>query len=246
MAMTPEERQRLRDNELATALSRAGGFAAEKRKPLISVAIAVVLLLVIAGGVYAWQQNTETRSRALLAEAMVIAEGRVNPPPAEGSTTPAQAPLPNTYASVQAKNDAALAKFQAAAQAYPTSDAGVTARFHAASTLVQLGRFEEALPQYDQVIADADGVLTRTALLGKAEALSRLGRHDDAVAAFQQVSDARDSRFPPEALLLEMARVYRLANRPEDARKTLNQIVEQHANTPAAAEAKEELERLPG
>ena len=42
---------------------------------------------------------------------------------------------------------------------------------------------------------------------------------------------------------MELARGYRLAGKVEDARKTLNQIVEQHADSPFATEAKAELER---
>jgi TolA-binding protein len=51
---------------------------------------------------------------------------------------------------------------------------------------------------------------------------------------------------PKEALLMELARAYRLAGKTDDAKKTLNQIVEQHGNSPIAADAKQELEKLQG
>jgi TolA-binding protein len=45
---------------------------------------------------------------------------------------------------------------------------------------------------------------------------------------------------------MELARAYVLAGRKEDAKKTYTQIVEQHANTPYASEAKTELEKTKG
>jgi TolA-binding protein len=43
---------------------------------------------------------------------------------------------------------------------------------------------------------------------------------------------------------MELARAYKLAGKTEDAQKTLTQIVEQHADSPYAAEARAEIERL--
>jgi FimV-like protein len=41
---------------------------------------------------------------------------------------------------------------------------------------------------------------------------------------------------------MELARAYRVAGKTDDARKTLTQIVEQHADSPFANEAKQQLE----
>ena len=43
---------------------------------------------------------------------------------------------------------------------------------------------------------------------------------------------------------MELARAYRLAGKAEDAKKTLTQIVEQHADSPFAADARKELDNL--
>jgi predicted Zn-dependent protease len=43
---------------------------------------------------------------------------------------------------------------------------------------------------------------------------------------------------------MELARAYKLAGKTEDARKTLTEIVEQHADSPYATEARSEIERL--
>ena len=253
--MKTSERHHLKDNPLAIALSHAGDWAAERQRPLLmGVGIAAVIAAAI-GGVVAWRSSVDGNARARLADAMVIYEARVVPPaPPElltsssNATAPAPpaAQPPGTYPTTSAKLEAALPKFLAVADDYPSTEPGLTARYHAASTLVELQRFDEAVTQYDRVIAAASGLMPQMARLGKAEAQLRAARFDAAIASFKELSDRTDLNVPKEAMLLELARAYRLAGKPEDARKTLTQIVEQHAESPFASEARQELQKLQG
>jgi len=246
--MKTTQRHHLKDNELAIALGQAQGWADRNSKTLLTIVIAIV---VVGGGVLAysaWRNNTDGKARVMLAEAMVIEEARVMPPaPPAGTTNDPSAvggQLPGTYPTEQAKLEAALPKFQAAADAYPSSDSGVTARYHLAKNLVALGRFDEAIPHYDQVIANGSGLIAKTARLGKAEAQLRAAKYDPAIATFKEFVDAKDPALPAEAMLMELGRAYKLAGKAEDARKTFNQVDEQHANTPFADQAKQEIEKL--
>ena len=195
-----------------------------------------------------WKSSVDNKARTMLAEAMVIEEARVMPPaPPAGTTNDPSNPggqLPGTYPTEKAKLDAALPKFLAAADAYPSTDSGVMARYHAATILVSLGRFDEAVKQYDQVITAGSGILTRTARLGKAEAQLRAGQYDPAIATFKELAEQADGTLPPDAMLFELARAYKLAGKTEDARKTLNQIVEKHAESQFATEARTELAKI--
>ena len=89
-------------------------------------------------------------------------------------------------------------------------------------------------------------MLARSARLGKAEAQLRAAQFDPAIATLKQVVDQKDASLPPEAVLMELARAYRLAGKTDDARKTLTQVIEQHADSQYASEAKVELEKLKG
>src|SRR5687767_4578475 len=246
--MKTTERHRLKDNDLAIALGQAQTWADRNSKTLLAT---IIVIVVVGGGVLAfttWRSSTDNRARTMLAEAMVIEEARVMPAaPPTGTTMDPSAPggqLPGTYPTEKAKLEAALPKFQAAADAYPSSDAGVTARYHVAKNLVALGRFDEAIPHYDRVIASGAPLFAKTARMGKAEAQLRTGNYDAAIATFKEFVDAKDPTLPAEALLMELARAYAAAGKTEEARKTLTQIVEQHANTTFADEAKQEIEKL--
>jgi tetratricopeptide (TPR) repeat protein len=248
--MKHNERQHLKENELAIALTQAQSWADRNSKSLMAALVAIV---VVGGGVLAytmWRSNADTSARVALAEAMVIEEARVMPPaPPAGTTNDPTAlggQLPGTYPTEQAKLEAALPRFQAAADGYPNSDAGVTARFHLAKNLVALGRFDEAIPHYDQVIAKGSGLIVKTARLGKAEAQLRAAKYDPAIATIKEFVDGKDPALPAEALLMELGRAYKLAGKTDDARKTFTQVTEQHANTPFADLAKQEIEKLKG
>jgi tetratricopeptide (TPR) repeat protein len=248
--MKTNERQHLKDNELAIALGHAQHWAGSHSKSLIAIVVALAIAGVAVLGFMAWRSRTDNAARALLAEAMVIEEARVMPPaPPAGTTNDPNAAggqQPGTYPTEQAKLEAALPKFQAAASAYPNHEAGVTARYHAARALVALGRFDEAVKEYDQVIGAASGLLQRSARLGKAEAQLRAAQYDPAIATIKQIVDQQDATLPADAVLMELARAYRLAGRTEDARKTLTQVVEQHADSQYAEQAKQEIEKLKG
>ena len=248
--MKHNERQHLKENELAMALGQAQGWAGKNSKTLMGIVIALV---VVGGAVLAfsaWQNNSDTSARVALAEAMVIEEARVMPPaPPAGTTNDPNAlggQLPGTYPTEQAKLEASLPKFQAAADGYPNTDPGITARFHLAKNLVALGRYDDAIPHYDQVIARGDTLIAKTARLGKAEAQLRSAKYDPAIATFKEFVDGKDPVLPAEALLMELGRAYKLAGKTDDARKTFTQVTEQHANTPFADLAKQEIEKLKG
>lgn len=249
--MKHSERRHLKDNELALALASANEWRTQNQKTLTMALTGIIIVAVAAIAFVAWRNNRDSGARSMLADAMAVLEARVTPPtptpPISANASPG-APVqpPNTYPTEKAKLEAALPKFLATADAYPSNDAGHTARYQAGSVLVGLGRFDEAVTQYDRVIADASGLLPQMARLGKAEAQLRGSKFDAAISSFKELSDRTDAGVPKEAMLLELARAYRLAGKTEDARKTLNQIVEQHADSPFASEARTELEKIKG
>lgn len=248
--MKTTERHHLKDNELAIALTGAQSWVEQNRQNLLAIVALIVVAGAGIGGYAAWTRSSDTKARTMLAEAMVIEESRVMPPGLPAGTTndptltPGQAP--GTYPTQKAKLEAALPKFIAAADAYPSTDSGLTARYHAATNLVALERFDEAIKQFDQVIAGGTGLIQRMSRLGKAEAQLRAGQFDPAIATLKETAGQTNTNLPVDAVLMELARAYRLAGKSDDARKTWTEVVEKHADSPLAADAKAELDKSKG
>jgi predicted negative regulator of RcsB-dependent stress response len=252
--MRTSERHHLKDNELALALQQANEWATTNQRNLAMTLGGIIVIAGSIGGYILWRNSVDDKAQSLLAQAMVVESARVVPPaptpapvPATNSTPSAAAVAlqpPGTYPTERAKLEAALPKFMTAAESYPSTEAGRIARYQAGAVLVGLGRYDEALAQYDRVIAEGSGLLPQMGRLGKAEAQLRGSKYDAAIASFKELSERTDMTVPKEAMMMELARAYKLAGKNDDAKKTLNQIVEQHGDSPFAAEARQELDKL--
>jgi TolA-binding protein len=250
--MKRQERHHLKENELIHSIEATRDFI-EGRKREIGMAITSVLVIIAVGvGVVIYRQRTQSRGVELLAEAMVALNARVVPAGAasQGEDIPAAASLGATgsFATESAKLNAALPKLQAAADAYPDSPAGITARYHLAGALAALARHDEAIKQFDDVVrrAGSGSIYGRMARLGKADTQARAGQVDAAIATWKEMAASTTGEFPVDAILMELGRAYTQKGDREEARKTYTQLIDQHPNSPYTSQARTELDNLKG
>jgi tetratricopeptide (TPR) repeat protein len=243
--MKTKERRQLKENELAEMLAVATERF-EKHKRLLGGALITLLAGgAVVGGVMAWMGQTDARAEQLLGEAMVAFNARVVPvtaqPEAPGEV-PAAATIgaTGTFPTLAAKLTAALPKLKAAADAYPDTEAGLTARYHYASSLAALGRHDEAVKAFDEVVARAGGATLygRMARLGKADTLVRAGQHESAVAAWKELASSTDEALPKDAVLMELGKAYDAAGNAAEARKTFDQLIKDYPASSYTAEAR--------
>jgi tetratricopeptide (TPR) repeat protein len=204
-------------------------------------------------GLFAFMRGrTDSRGQDLLAEAKVALNAPVVPLSAQAGgddgSLPAAATIGATgsFATQEAKLQAALPKLQAAADAFPDSPAGIEARYHYAGALAAIGRHDEAAAQFDDVLrrAGADSLYGRMAAFGKADTQAQAGQVDAAIASWKALADSPDTTLPKDAILMELGRAYQAKGSVEDARRTFTQLVDEHSTSPYAAEARAELESL--
>lgn len=244
--MKRSERHHLKENELAISLRKARTVAEQHRRE-ITLATIVVLVAIAAGvGYLVWQHRINSQAEERLAAALAIAEAPVVPPaPPSPTATPAPPPTPGSYPTDRARLEAALPKFLAAADAYPSRPAGIAARYHAASALAGLGRTSESIARYDEVIARAgEGIYGQMARLGKADTLVLAGKHDDGITIYRDLAARKDSGLPIDAVLMQLARTYAASGKTTEARDTYNRIVDQYPESSYAAEARQQLQSL--
>jgi TolA-binding protein len=246
------ERRQLKEDEFITTLQETLSRIDEHRQQMLWAAAALVVIgLVVAG--YSWRrQQTTAKSSALLADAMAVAEAPVapaTPPPAEGtanaSATPTPPPPPaGSFPNERARLEAALKKYMVAADAYPTSPAGIAARYSAAAALTDLGRLPEAAQQYQQVIdKGGSSIHGRMARLGLAEVQTELGKYDPAIATFKELAaSAKD--LPIDGILMQLGRTYVAAGRTVEAKQTFKRLTDEFPTSPYVGDARQQLDAL--
>jgi TolA-binding protein len=239
--MKRTERHHLKENEFAEWLLGAKTWYEANSRILGYVAIAVVLGLVAVMGTMTFRQMSAGKASSALAEALALAEAPVLPPaPGEAGKPPVQ--RPGTYPTDRARLEAALPKLLAVADAYPGSDAGIMARYRAASALVAVGRTQEGLQRYREVVEKGKGAYQAMARLGIAEAYMMAGQFDQAVSAFKDVESLKSDDVPADGVLMQLGRAYQLAGKTEDAKKTFKRVVDEFPQSPYAAAARREVE----
>jgi len=239
--MKRTERHHLKENEFAEWLLGAKNWYEANSKAAGYVGIAAALVLAAVMGTLAFRQMSAGKANSALAEALTAAEAPVLPPaPAEAGKPPVQ--RPGTFPTDRARLEAALPKLLAVAEAYPGSDAGVMARYRAAAALVAIGRTQEGIQRYKEVVEKGRGAYQAMARLGIAEAQMMAGQFEQAIASFKELESLKSDDVPVDGVLMQLARAYRLAGKAEDARKTFKRVVNEFPQSPYAPAARREAE----
>jgi len=238
--MKTKERHHLKENELRNFAVQAGQTIAERRKETTTLIVAAVAIAVLGIGYFGWREHVQTKAHGLLAEAMAVQDARVGPPPAPG--TPAGGLY---FPTERERAQAALTKFKIAADAYPSTDAGVYARYQEGATSLALGSTPAAIAAYEQVIKESgDNFYGQMARLGLAEAQVRAGQYDPAINTFKEMAQRKDGPLPVDGILMQLGRTYLEAGKRTDAQQTFNRLVEEYPESPFSGDARKEIETL--
>jgi TolA-binding protein len=239
--MKRTERHHLKENEFAEWLLGAKSWYEANSRTIGYVGLAALLALAAVMGTMAYRQWSAGKASSALAEALVIAEAPVLPPaPGEAGKPPVQ--RPGTYPTDRARLEAALPKLMAVADAYPGSDAGIMARYRAAAALVAVGRIQEGIQRYKEVVEKGKGAYQVMARLGIGEAHLMAGQFDQAIASFKEVESLKSEDAPADGVLMQLGRAYQLAGKADDAKKTFKRVVDEFPQSPYAPAARRELE----
>lgn len=244
--MKSTERHRLKENEFAHSVARAREVVAERRRELTTTIVLAVAAVVLVGGFFAWRANRNSKATNLLASALAVAEAPVvtPPPPAPGSPPPVQ--QPGTFRTERERLEASLPRLQQAADSYPNTDPGITARYRLAGSLAELGRYSEAEQRYQEVIAKAgrSSIYNRTARLGLADAQLAQRKYDAAIATYKELSTDTQSQLPLDGVLMQLGRAAMQAGKNDEATRAFTRIVNEFPQSLYIPEAKEKLSEL--
>lgn len=237
------ERHKLKQDEFARSVAAARDIVSTRRSDITKIVIGIVVVIALVAGYTIWRQAQNSKADAALATGLAAFEAPVVPPapPSPGSPVPVQ--QPGTFQTEQAKLEAALPKLIEAADKFPNTDAGIAARYYAASALASLGRFAEAEQRYQEVVNKGGNLIyTRTARLGLADAQAAQGKYDSAITIYRELTNDAKAELPVDGVLMSLGRTYLRAGRKGDAAQAFSRIVEEFPQSSYAADARREME----
>ena len=238
------ERHKLKEDEFARSVASARDIVTRRRRDITRLVVIAVAVIVLIAGYTLWRQSRNAQADGALAAGLAIFEAPVMPPPAApapGSPVPVQPP--GTYQTERAKLEAALPKLMEAADKYPNTNAGIAARYYAASALASLGRVAEAEQRYQEVVDKGGNLIyARTARLGLADAQAAQGKFDNAITIYREMSADAKGQIPVDGVLMSLGRTYARAGRKDEAARAFSRIVEEFPQSAYAADAKREME----
>jgi len=239
--MKRTERRHLKQNEFQEVVGQAVDLLGERRRELTMTILVLAVIGLAAASYYAWYEYRQDKSHGMLAAAMIAQESRVGPP-AEATAGGAGGP---SYPTERDRAMAAIAKYKSAADAYPSTDAGMYARYQEASLQVSLGNTADAIKSYQAVIDKAgDSLYGQMAKLGLAEAYARSSKYEEAITTYKELAQRKDGQLPVDGILIQLGRTQRDAGKAADAQQTFDRIVAEFPDSPFTADAKRELDAL--
>lgn len=239
--MKAQERHHLKQNEFVSTVANATQWSRDNQGMFMGVVIALIAVIALASGYFWWQNRNQEQAGSLLGIAMTIYQAPVVPP----SSVPGATQAPGSYPSEKARYEAALKAFQDVADTYPSSTAGLAARYHSAETLMSLGRAKDAQQAYQTVIDKAGtsiyGPMSR---LGLATVMLADGQSDQAIKAFEELAAQRDGVVPVDGVLMQLASAYQKVGKNAEARTTYKRVVDEFPDSPYAQNARQQMTLL--
>jgi TolA-binding protein len=236
--MKTSERHHLKQNVFREKTLALVNAAVEHRDRAILIALLAAIAIVAVGGFAYWRRSAREAGAAMLGGAMAVAQAPIVPAP----TLPGATQAAGTYSTLEARNEAALKLFQEVAAEYPGTDAGRAAAYHAASSLLLVGRAAEAEAAFAASVAGAgSSIYGPMSRLGQAEAQVAQGKYDEAIKQLTDLSGDRDGALPVDGVLMQLARASMKAAKTSEAKAAFKRVVDEFPQSPYAAEARRQL-----
>jgi TolA-binding protein len=238
--MKAHERHQLKENDFLKTTVAVTKVVRENRNVVALGLAAVIVVAGAVGGWMFWRTHRANEAGALLGVAMATAQAPIAPAP----SLPGATQTPGTFPTEQARAEATIKLLTQAADAYPSTDEGIAARYQLGSELLSVGRLDDAQAAFAKVATSGSSLYAPLARLGEAQAFMAAGKTDEAIKIYTELAAARDSALPVDGLLMELARASQKAGKPQDARAAFKRVVDEFPESTYTADARQQLAAL--
>jgi len=230
-------RRQLKEDELLTTVEWFQKFAKDYYKELLGGLIAAIL---VVGAYMAWDAYStaqEASANIALGAALKTYHSYVGAPAPEAG--------PDSFPTVQARDQKALAEFQEVASKYRHRKAGRIALYLAGVCQSDLGDSAGAIKTLQEAGDASDRDIASLARFALAGELVKTGKTAEGVKLYQQLADHPTGTVPRATALMAEADAER-ATQPAQARKLYQQVAKEFASDPTLANTlKDQIASLP-
>jgi TolA-binding protein len=212
-------------------------WAVEHRTKLVYVGTAMVVVLAVVLGSWAYIQHRDQAAGEALGHAFQVYNAPVTSAgqPATGETT--------QFATVQDRAKAAHAEFAKVAQDYGHTNSAEIARYFMGLTDSQAGNTAAAEKELREVAGSGRADLAALAKFALAAQYRSQGNDLEAVKLYKDLIDHPAATVPKSEAQLALASVYE-AKQPQEARNLYQQVQKEDPQGPAAQIATDRMAEL--
>jgi tetratricopeptide (TPR) repeat protein len=230
-------RKQIKRDEFVTFVDKIMQWmSANWRRATIGFSVIIGLGLVY-WGVTAAIGSRASGAAAALDRALEIYEAPV------GAAAPADAKV--KFDSETAKLDAAANAFKRVSSHYWLTSQATTAKLYLARIDAQRGDVDAAIRTLSELASrHGEGPVVRVAMLDLIDL--RIAKSDAAalVPQLEAMAAGKDSRLPPDLALYLLARISERSDKREDAKRFLQQLIQDYPDSPYRTEAQQRLSAL--
>jgi len=215
-------RHELKQDKFAETAVGAVQEVMQHRGGIIRIVSALVVLAIVAGGVFWYSKSQAANASSALGQAMNLYTAQVLPP-----GVPPQDSQP-AFRSDKERLTSAKEAFYGVSSKYGSTRSGRYAHYMAAVSEMQLGNDKVAEDQLLSVGRSRQREVTTLAKYALAGLYREQKRDEDAVKLLQELADKPSATVPRVKAQLALADLYTAQNKPEKAQVILDQIAKEN------------------
>ena len=231
-------RHQLKQDSFRTSTTETISWAVENRSKVTAAVVAVVVILALVIGGWAFVNYRDQQARSELASAIQKYDAPIVP-----AGTPAT-PGMLSYGSSQERAKAANAEFTHIADKYTFTQSSRVARYFQGVTLHDMGDNAGAEKALNDVADSRYKEIASLAKLALASIYHDTNRDPQAIAIYKQLADHPTASVGKNTAQFLLASLYEEVHQPDEARKLYQQMQKESPSSPVAQMASQRLQAL--